>query len=499
MTGPHRAPGRASAGTGRVPGTVGGRRLRLTRFDDPRRATPKPLGLATDGPRVLVRWRVPAAGHHGHLIGITGSGKTVWLCRLCIAEAQAGRGVALLDCQGDLGRDLYARLPASCAPRLVIIDPAERHAPPAWNPLRVPVRGSGELVASNVVGVFRRLYASHWGPVMEDTLRAACLTLVRRPGSTLADIAPLLTQPDFRRRVLARYGEPHGLAGFWIDWAAASPAERRRACGPVVSRLRAVFTRRFARDLLATPTDTFTLTDILDGGVLIARLPKGVIGEDCAKLVGSLLLAGLWQAATARSRRPARLRPHASVIVDECQNFLHLPIGVDEVLAEARGYHLSFVLAHQNLGQLPPDIREAVDANARNKFYLPVSPWDAARLVRHVGPFFDEHDLQWRPSFQMTCRIVDAGHHQPPFTLDTLPKPPAIPGRARLLRAAARRHTGLSRAARREDGTNARLSDQPGAARVFSDQPARTAPLRAHSRRRPGERPTPRPASRGSA
>lgn len=436
----------------------GVRRLRLAPFGDERRARLKPLGLFTDGPRDLAGLHVPDSCHHCEVIGTTGSGKSTWLCHLCIAEARAARGVALFDCQGDLGLAALGRLPRSCAGRLVIIDPAEAVAPPAWNPLQVPPGGSGELVAENVLGVFRRLYATYWGPRMEDTLRAACLTLVQRPNSTLADVVPLLTNSGFRARLLARYGEPEGLAGFWSDWEQTSPAERRKACGPVVSRLRAIFTRRFARDLLATGTSTFSLGDILDGGVLIVRIPKGVIGEDCARLVGSLLLAGLWQAATARAGRPEHQRPVATVIVDECQNFLHLPIGVEDVLAEARGYRMGLVLAHQHLAQLPTEVRDAVDANALNKLIFRVSPSDAARLARHVAPIFDEHDLSRRPARQITCRIVVDGDEQNAFTVDTLPPGPPVPGRERELRAAARANTGLGQSYRARAGLRAKVA-----------------------------------------
>ena len=61
-------------------------------------------------------------------------------------------------------------------------------------------------------------------------------------------------------------------------------------------------------------------------------------------------------------------------VVDECHNFLHLPIGVDDALAESRGYRVSWVLAHQHQAQLPPEVREALDANARNKIYFTPHP-----------------------------------------------------------------------------------------------------------------------------
>jgi hypothetical protein len=430
--------------------------------------------------------RVADARHHVHVQGVTGAGKSTWLAGHVLAEAQAGRGVVLLDCQGDLARNVLDRLPAAVGDRLVILDPSETLAPPTWNVLQAPEppgrseppppnppaqrdrttrtaardvgkaetmlgegEGGREWAAENVVGVFRRLYSAWWGPRMDDVLRAACLTVIRRPGATLADVITVLTQDESRRALLAAWGEPDGLEGFWTGYEGLSPGQRAQLAGPVLSRLRSVLSRRFARDLLGSATSTLNLTEILDGGILIARLPKGEIGEHTCQLVGSLLLAGLWSAATRRARLPADQRRDATIVVDECHNFLHLPIGVADALAEARGYRLSWVLAHQHLAQLPAEVREAIDANARNKLFFTVSPNDATKLVRHVAPYFDERDLSRRPGFEVVARTVHHGHDVPAFTLATQPLPPAIPGRAEQLRAAARQRTGITAAQRR--------------------------------------------------
>jgi hypothetical protein len=407
------AAGRTSTPTGTpTPGrrspSSSPRRLRLVPGEHPDRQTPKPLGIANDGSPQGIALRVADARHHIHVQGVTGAGKSTWLANHVLAEADAGRGVVLLDCQGDLARNVLDRLPGRVGDRLVILDPAETDAPPAWNVLAAPSSGrpapprettqrdrepagrdsetawsvgetGREWAAENVVGVFRRLYAAWWGPRMDDVLRAACLTLVRQPGSTLADVIGVLTRPEFRRAILAEHGEPEGLDGFWDGYDALTAGQRNQLAGPVLSRLRSVLSRRFARDLLGSARSTINLTDVLDGGILIARLPKGEIGEHAAQLVGSLLLSGLWSAATRRATLAPKDRRDATIVVDECHNFLHLPIGVEDALAEARGYRLSLVLAHQHLAQLPPDMRDAVDANARNKIFFTVSPNDATK------------------------------------------------------------------------------------------------------------------------
>ncbi|MGI5151454.1 hypothetical protein ACQEVC_34660 [Plantactinospora sp. CA-294935] len=182
---------------------------------------------------------------------------------------------------------------------------------------------------------------------------------------------------------------------------------------------------------------TFRLTDVLDGGVLLVRLPP-TLGDDTVRLTGSLLLAALLHAASGRADKREADRLDASLILDECQAFLHLPIGVDDALAQARAWHLSLVLAHQHLGQLTGKMAAAIDANARNKVLFSLSPRDARDLAHHVAPYFEPEDLAHRDAYGIVCRLVIDARDGEPFSLNTRPAPPTWPGRAEELRAAAR-------------------------------------------------------------
>ena len=90
------------------------------------------------------------------------------------------------------------------------------------------------------------------------------------------------------------------------------------------------------------------------------------------------------------------------------------------MLAEARKYRLSLVLAHQHLGQLPRELRDAVSANARNKLYFKMSPEDAKALERHTLPNLTEHDLRNLGAFQLAARLMCDGEEQPAFTFRTV-------------------------------------------------------------------------------
>jgi len=211
--------------------------------------------------------------------------------------------------------------------------------------------------------------------------------------------------------------------------------QRAQVIGPVLARLRAFLLRDFVKDVIGTTRSSFQMRDVLDGGLLLCRLPKGQLGEDTARILGSLIVARTWQAAIARAAIPETDRRDATLYIDECHNFLTLPGSVDDMLAEARGFRLGLVLAHQNLVQLPRETQAAVSANARSKVYFTVEPDDARDLAKHTKPELSEHDLAHLDVHTASARLLVAGRELPAFTFTTNP-PPAPLGQAAEIRAA---------------------------------------------------------------
>ncbi|MFC0530240.1 type IV secretory system conjugative DNA transfer family protein [Phytohabitans kaempferiae] len=407
----------------------------------PRRQAVKALGVAPLGEPVLIGLSPEDARHHLHVPGPTGTGKSTLLINLAIADVRAGRGVAVFDPKGDLTRDLLDRLPASVGSRLVLIDPDEKAAPAALDLFDLGT--DPESVADQLVGVMAKVWAQYWGPRTDDLARHAVLTLAHQPGATLADLPTLLADAGHRRRLVGTIRRTlgpvasAGLVAFWAWYDTLTPAQASVQIGPLLSKLRAVLSRRFAAQLFGTGVSTFRLSDILDGGVLLVRLPP-TLGDDTVRLTGSMLLAALLHAASGRADQHPADRLDASLILDEAQTFLHLPVGVDDALAQARALRLSLVLAHQHLGQLSPKMAAAIDANARNKVFFSLSPRDARDLAHHVAPYFEPEDLTRRDAYGIVCRLVINGRDGEPFSLNTRPAPPPWPGRAEQLRAAAR-------------------------------------------------------------
>ncbi|GAA1370299.1 type IV secretion system DNA-binding domain-containing protein [Catellatospora chokoriensis] len=407
------------------------------------KAMPAPVAVPGGGRGVKLLGRAQVGGHtvglpvvdsrqHVHLLGKTGVGKSTLLLNMILGDVKAGRGTVVIDPRGDLVLDVLDRLPATYAKRIVLIDPSQDN-PAHFNPLED--NGDPNLAVDNLVGIFSKIFQRHWGPRMDDTLRVACLTLMKHAKPTLAMVPPLLNDRQFRGRFVYNLSDPEGLGGFWNWYDSMNEGQRAQVIGPVLARLRAFLLRDFVRNVIGQAQSSFKMADVLNGGLLLCRLPKGVLGEETARILGSLIVARTWQAAIARANTPEAERKDATLYIDECQNFLNLPGSVDDMLAEARGFRLGLVLAHQNLEQLPKETLAAISANARTKLAFNIDPSDAKELARHTRPELDEHDLSHLDAFTGAARLLVGNRELPAFTFLTNP-PPAVVGEATAIRQA---------------------------------------------------------------
>lgn len=402
------------------------------------------VGDSDAGTQRPVALGVAESRQHTHILGKTGSGKSTLLANLVLQDAELGRAGLVIDPRGDLVTDILARLPEHAIDKVVLFDPDDNAPPPRLNLLQ---GGDPDFTSDTVVGIFRRIYAEYWGPRTDDILRATTLTLTRAgdPQLTLGHIPKLLSDDTLRadtlRKVVARTGEDSALEDFWGWYSGLTTSARSTVTGPVLNKLRTALLRRWVRQVVASGPSTIDLPTLFNTGHLVLlRLPKGRLGEDTSSLIGSFALAATWQAVTARIHTPEHQRRDLCAYIDEAQNFLNLPGSLEDMLAEARGYRLGLTLAHQELGQLPADLRKALSANARTKVYFTASPDDATSLQQHTLPVLGAYDLTHLGAYQAVVRPLVGAKEQGAATVRTRPLPPGITGRATQVRATARMH-----------------------------------------------------------
>jgi hypothetical protein len=344
----------------------------------------------------------------------------------------------------DLVTEVLARVPPERTGDVVVLDPADEQRPVGLNLLARPTE-SPELVVDQVVSIFHDLYRESWGPRTDDILRAALLTLVGVPGMTLAEVPLLLTDPGFRRPLVGRLDDPVALGPFWGWYEGLSEAERAQAIGPVMNKLRTFLLRRRLRNMLGQADPLFDFDRALaERGIVLVPLTKGLLGEEAAALLGSLVVTRLWQAVQARAALPVSDRPVTFAYIDEFQDYLHLPTGVEHMLAQARSLGLGLTLAHQHLGQLPANVREAVLANARSRVIFQVAASDAQVLARELAPLVNAANLQGLGRYEVVAQLSAGGQVSTPVTGTTLPAP--VPtGQARAARLRSRARFGVDR------------------------------------------------------
>ncbi|MBS1619130.1 MAG: type IV secretion system DNA-binding domain-containing protein, partial [Bacteroidetes bacterium] len=109
---------------------------------------------------------------HMHVIGATGTGKSTLLQSCIVQDIHLGNGVAVLDPHGDLIESILPYIPEERIQDVIIIDPADSEFPVGFNILTAHSDIEKEILASDLVSVFRRLSTS-FGDQMHSVLANA--------------------------------------------------------------------------------------------------------------------------------------------------------------------------------------------------------------------------------------------------------------------------------------------------------------------------------------
>lgn len=387
---------------------------------------PKPLSIAPKD-----------ALEHTILLGPTGSGKSTAMQHLILSDIRAGRSVLVLDPKADLVTDLLERIPEERKDDVVVIDPSDP-APVGFNPLMYNKDPS--LTADAILAVFQELFAQNWGIRSADVLGGALLTLARIKGSNLLWLPQLLTDENFRRKIVSQVKDPIALEPFWRHYDGMKDTERRTEIAPVLNKLRQITYRPGLRNVLGQSEPKFSLADLfLKRKIVLVPLNRGLIGAESARLLGSLIVGLTWTLALSRANVAPEKRHMVSVYVDELQDYLSLPTSFSDALAQARGLGVAYTVAHQYRGQLPPDIKAGIDANCRNKIIFGLNSDDAKDMAAQA-PELLPLDFMTLPRYQIYTSFQSGGRSTGWISGQTMPPAPPIRMAAEIKAESMRRY-----------------------------------------------------------
>ena len=375
---------------------------------------------------------------HLAMLGKTGMGKSTLLARLASSDIAAGRGVALIDPHGDLAEHLLTTVPKRRTNDVLYFDAGDRSFPIAFNPLALRRPEDRPLVASGVLGAFRKLYPDFWGPRLEHIFRNVLMALLERPDTTLLSAVRMLSDARFRAQVVSHLTDP-AVRAFWThEFAAMHPKLQVEAIAPIQNKVGQLVTSPILRSILGQPKTAIDLRRVMDRRqVLVVNLSKGRIGEDASNILGSLLISSIQLAAMARADVPEKWRADYFLYVDEVQNFATESFSV--ILSEARKYRLSLIVANQYLAQLDDATLHALFGNLGTLIVFQTGVKDAELLAEQLGSELTFQDLMTLPRYRAYIRLLIDGMPSRPFSIRTLPPgTPTDPKRATIIRNVTR-------------------------------------------------------------
>lgn len=358
---------------------------------------------------------------HMYVIGKTGMGKTTLLENMVLSDIIAGHGVCYIDPHGDTAEKILDYIPSHRINDVVYFNPADQEFPVGFNILETTSEEQKHLVASGLMGVFKKIWPDVWSPRMEYILLNCVLALLDYPGATLLGINRLLVDKDYRARVIAKIRNPI-VKTFWIaEFTSWSEKYATEAIAPVQNKVGQFLSASIIRNIVAQVKSTINPRQVMDEGkILIVNLSKGKIGEDNMRLLGGMIVTKIQLAAMERvDIKHEADRRDFYLYVDEFQNFANQSFA--NILSEARKYRLNLVVAHQYIAQLEEEVAKAVFGNVGTLIVMRVGAEDASFMETEFMPTFVPEDLVNLPKFQMYLKLMVDGVSTQPFSAATLP------------------------------------------------------------------------------
>ncbi len=356
---------------------------------------------------------------HVYVLGKTGVGKSTLLRNMLVQDFQAGRGCALLDPHGDLADELLDHIPRHRTRDVVYFAPADIARPIGFNVLEQVEADKRAIVADGVVSAFKHIWHDSWGPRLEHYLYNTTAALLDTPGSTLLGIPRMLTDADFRERIVRRVQDPIVRAFWEQEFGQGSNGFTAEAISPVLNKVGRFLAAPAVRNIIGQPTSTIDFRFMMDTGrIFIANLSKGLLGEEHANLLGALLVTKFHLAAMSRAEVPSEDRFPFHLFVDEFQNYATESFAT--ILSEARKYALSLTISHQHTSQTPPSIRDAILGNAGTLIVFRTGSPDAELIGNELGNLRPDA-LTDLSSFEIWTRPLLNGEQVHRFPAKTMP------------------------------------------------------------------------------
>ncbi len=356
--------------------------------------------------------------HHIYCLGKTGMGKSHLLINMALDDIYKNHGFCVLDPHGDTVEAILRQIPDNRKQEVIYFNATERTALPAFNPLYNIPETQRQLVASEMITTFSKLFADAWGSKLERILRMAILSIMEYPQGSLLDINALLTDLEFRYKVLSHTNNPYILSFWKTEYNLYSSAAQASAILPILNKIGVLLENDILRGIFGQQQSISFEECMNSNKIVLCNLSKGMIGEDVSTVLGSFIITSIQNAAMRRAAIPIDKRQPYYLFIDEAQNFVSTSFA--SMLPQVRKYGLGLFLTNQHLDQLEADTRNAILGNVGTLISFQVGLNDAKILEKEFYPKFTYDDFISLPRFNIYIKLSIDGQQSKGFSAVTV-------------------------------------------------------------------------------
>lgn len=382
---------------------------------------------------------------HMYIIGKSGTGKSKLQELMIRQDIAYGQGVCVIDPHGELIEDILNFIPKERIEDVCIIDPGDVEYPSSFNPLANIDPTFKHQLTQGLIEVLRKQFGANWTPRLEHVFRFTVLALLDYPHATMRGMISMLTDRNYRQKVV-EYIEDDMVKRFWaIEFADWSEKFDTDAIIPLVNKLGQFLSDPMLRNIFGQKTNKIDLEQFMnEKKILLINLSKGKIGEENSSFFGAMFLTKIKQAGMARAKLEPQDRHDFYLYVDEFHNIVTDTF--ENILSEARKYGINLIVAHQYVGQLLPKVQQAVLGNIGTIVSFRVGGDDATKLKPEFAPVFDVKDMINLGVAEFYIKMTIDGESYDPFSAETLKVlPPTHPSyRKEIIDASRRKYAILA-------------------------------------------------------
>lgn len=387
---------------------------------------------------------------HVYIVGKSGVGKSKLLELMARQDIAYGYGLCFIDPHGDVIEALLDFIPEERIDDVILIDPSDIKYPISFNPLANVDPTFKYQLTQGLIEVLEKQFGANWTPRLEHVFRFTCLALLDYPYATVRGMISMLTDRNYRQHVI-NYIEDEMVRRFWaVEFPNWSEKYDTEAIIPLVNKLAQFLSDPMLRNIFGQKENKIDMEKLMnEKKIILINLSKGKLGEENSSFFGSMFITKIKQAGMARAALPESEREDFYLYVDEFHNLVTETFV--NLLTESRKYGLCLTLAHQYLGQLLPQVKDAVLGNCGTIIVFRLGGEDAVQLKSELAPVFDVQDMINLGVQNFYIKMIIDGEAYDPFSAQTLnvtaPNHPSY--RDRIIEQTRRKYAISAEAAKR--------------------------------------------------